>query len=452
MSSLFANSISVIGINNGDDDDDDGDDDDNNNNNNNNDHDETGDGDVDFRDLPSSSSNNNNNNSKLKNLTSHQHPYPPSSLSFSPAQLSSSLSSTSGSESREMIATSSDCLRLFDIVSSSSSSSSLGQGEEEHKGEEQKDKRSNGFVGRQGRKAPGVRLVQRAQLANAIYQTKADFSAPLTSFSWSTLEPTHIVTSSIDTTCTIWDISTSHPITQLIAHDREVYDVSWSPQSPNVFASVGADGSVRMFDLRSLDHSTILYEAVSSVSVSSSSSSSSSTTANNNTTSNSKKNGTGSTSPPPPSSATATASTLPSPLLRLSFSQASPNHLAVLHADSSDVQVLDTRSPGTPVVEVRGGGGCLNGMAWGGAGGAGMGLLGTCSDDCTLLLYDLSTPLPPAPTTTRGAQPSPKIISTPILAYETEGREINSMAWGGGGEWIGMCLGGTGPGAVRVLR
>jgi DDB1- and CUL4-associated factor 7 len=27
-----------------------------------------------------------------------------------------------------------------------------------------------------------------------------------------------------------------------------------------VFASVGADGSVRMFDLRSLEHSTIIYE------------------------------------------------------------------------------------------------------------------------------------------------------------------------------------------------
>ena len=28
-----------------------------------------------------------------------------------------------------------------------------------------------------------------------------------------------------------------------------------------MFASVGADGSVRMFDLRHLEHSTIIYEA-----------------------------------------------------------------------------------------------------------------------------------------------------------------------------------------------
>ena len=30
--------------------------------------------------------------------------------------------------------------------------------------------------------------------------------------------------------------------------------------SVDVFASCGADGSVRMFDLRSLEHSTIIYE------------------------------------------------------------------------------------------------------------------------------------------------------------------------------------------------
>ncbi len=37
--------------------------------------------------------------------------------------------------------------------------------------------------------------------------------------------------------------------TQLIAHDKEVYDISFS-KSKDVFATVGADGSLRMFDLR----------------------------------------------------------------------------------------------------------------------------------------------------------------------------------------------------------
>jgi len=71
--------------------------------------------------------------------------------------------------------------------------------------------------------------------------------------------------------------------TQLIAHDKEVYDIAFSragggrdmfasvgmkTQNSNVFITfynliyfiAGADGSVRMFDLRHLEHSTIIYE------------------------------------------------------------------------------------------------------------------------------------------------------------------------------------------------
>ena len=40
--------------------------------------------------------------------------------------------------------------------------------------------------------------------------------------------------------------------TQLIAHDKEVHDIAFSKEGGgrDVFASVGGDGSVRMFDLR----------------------------------------------------------------------------------------------------------------------------------------------------------------------------------------------------------
>ncbi|KAL8281362.1 hypothetical protein RQP46_006396 [Phenoliferia psychrophenolica] len=338
------------------------------------------------------------------------HPYPPSSIGFSPARLSSSLqssnASTMGEGTREMVATSSDCLRLYDLVDNDDQNMATG-----------------GFVGRQVIGA-GSRLVPRAQLAN----TKADYSAPLTSFSWSTLEPTHIVTSSIDTTCTVWDISTSVPITQLIAHDREVYDVAWSPSSREVFASVGADGSVRMFDLRSLEHSTILYEATPAPA-----SSSSSSTAKN-----------GAVTSPNPSSSSASAATpgtLPSPLLRLAFSPTSPTYVSVCHADSADVQILDTRSPGTPAMEVRGHSGAVNGMAWGGStissGGetVGPGWLATCSDDSTLLLWDLSNTTPNPPPTSRSAPAMPKLIQTPVLSWSAPS-EINAVAWGGGGDWV----------------
>lgn len=144
-------------------------------------------------------------------------------------------------------------------------------------------------------------------------------------------------------TCTVWDIATGVPVTQLIAHDREVYDVAWAPNSRDVFASVGADGSVRMFDLRSLEHSTILYEATAPP-----------TSKTSNKGSSPRANGGSSTQ-------------LPSPLLRLAFSPTAPQYLSVCHADSPDVQILDTRSPGVPAFEVRGHTAPVNGMTWGGA-------------------------------------------------------------------------------------
>ena len=83
--------------------------------------------------------------------------------------------------------------------------------------------------------------------------------APLTSFDWNEIDPTMIGTCSIDTTCTIWNIETGQTTRQLIAHDQDVYDISFA-RGKDVFATVGADGSVRMFDLRSLEHSIILYD------------------------------------------------------------------------------------------------------------------------------------------------------------------------------------------------
>ena len=82
---------------------------------------------------------------------------------------------------------------------------------------------------------------------------------PLTSFDWNTQYLNIICTSSLDTTCSIWDISTGSTIKQLIAHDKEVFDISFSPDA-NVFATVGADGSARKFDSRDLSKSDIIYE------------------------------------------------------------------------------------------------------------------------------------------------------------------------------------------------
>lgn len=66
------------------------------------------------------------------------------------------------------------------------------------------------------------------------------------------MDPNLIGTSSIDTTCTIWGLETSqvigrintvggHVKTQLIAHDKEVYDIAFSRAGGgrDMFASVG---------------------------------------------------------------------------------------------------------------------------------------------------------------------------------------------------------------------
>ncbi|KAL6742881.1 hypothetical protein Aduo_015980 [Ancylostoma duodenale] len=79
----------------------------------------------------------------------------------------------------------------------------------------------------------------------------AEYCAPLTSFDWNELDLNLIGTSSIDTTCTVWQLETGQAIgstratvdgtvrTQLIAHDKEVFDISFSRGSRDMFASVG---------------------------------------------------------------------------------------------------------------------------------------------------------------------------------------------------------------------
>ncbi|KAJ1391080.1 WD40-repeat-containing domain protein, partial [Ochromonadaceae sp. CCMP2298] len=143
-----------------------------------------------------------------------------------------------------------------------------------------------------------------------------EYCAPLTSFDWNETDPAIIGTCSIDTTCTIWDINAMTPKTQLIAHDKEVYDIAFAC-GKDIFGTVGADGSLRMFDLRSLEHSTILYESPDLT-----------------------------------------------PLLKLSWNKQDPNYLATIHTDSNKAIILDIRVPSAPVAELVGHVGALNGIVW----------------------------------------------------------------------------------------
>lgn len=270
-------------------------------------------------------------------------------------------------------------------------------------------------------RAPKTRFTLKEKCALAHAKSTNSPPAPLTSFSWNAPSPNLIVTSSIDTTCTIWDLPTRSALTQLIAHDREVYDVDWCPGSADVFASVGADGSVRVFDLRNLEHSTIIYE----------------------------------TNPQqtPPSSRNTDSMSFGSnpalPLLRIAFNPWDANYLATFHLESDTVQILDVRAPGSPILELRGHSGPVNSVAWGppshslGRNGPSKGMICTGGDDAQCLVYDMaSTTLRSASAQGRRSRNSTDSRKSPaqgadslrigaeipVMAY-TAPSMVNNVAW-----------------------
>lgn len=84
-----------------------------------------------------------------------------------------------------------------------------------------------------------------------------------------------------------------------------------------MFASAGEDGSVRHFDLRDLEHSTIIYESEDQ-----------------------------------------------SPLLRVAWNKVDPNYLATIMMDSNYVIILDIRVPMLPIATLNGHKMCVNSIAW----------------------------------------------------------------------------------------
>ena len=81
--------------------------------------------------------------------------------------------------------------------------------------------------------------------------------------------------------------------------------------------SIFLKGSVRMFDLRHLEHSTIIYEDPQHT-----------------------------------------------PLLRLAWNKQDPNYLATVAMDACEVIILDVRVPCTPVARLNNHKACVNGIAW----------------------------------------------------------------------------------------
>ncbi|KAJ6140586.1 hypothetical protein N7470_010382 [Penicillium chermesinum] len=273
------------------------------------------------------------------------------------------------------------------------------------------------------RDTPTSKLSPLALLSNS---KSPEHTAPITSLDWNTISPSLIITSSIDTTCTIWDIPTLTAKTQLIAHDKEVFDVRFCANSVDVFVSCGADGSVRMFDLRSLEHSTIIYEPTDKVE-------------------QRPVMSPGNASPSGPSS----SGMFPPPLLRIAASPHDAHLLATFSQDSSVVRVLDVRQPGQALLELKGHGAPLNCVEWS---PSKRGHLASGADDSLVLIWDLinqhnavplspqaHTPGTPATTSERG----------PTAAWQCD-YEVSNISWSPQGgpnhsgqprEWLGVCGG-----------
>lgn len=266
---------------------------------------------------------------------SFDHPYPPTKLMFHPTPAASTASASTATSAANILASSGDYLRLWELRDSS---------------------------------------IEPISVFNN--SKTSEFCAPLTSFDWNEVEPRRIGTSSIDTTCTIWDIEKGVVETQLIAHDKEVYDIAWG--EAGVFASVSADGSVRIFDLRDKEHSTIIYE-----------------------------------SPQPDT-----------PLLRLAWNKQDLRYMATILMDSNKIVILDIRSPTMPVAELERHQASVNAIAW-----APQSARHICSagDDGQALLWELPTVAGP-----NGIDP---------ISMYAAGAEINQLQWSEAqSDWISVAF------------
>ncbi|XP_078442538.1 transducin/WD40 repeat-like superfamily protein [Wolffia australiana] len=257
---------------------------------------------------------------------SFDHPYPPTKLMFHPRPIPN--------ETTALLASSGDLLRLWQIADAS------------------------------------------IELRSAF--KSSEFSAPLTSFDWNDAEPRRIGTCSIDRTCAIWDAERGVAETRLIVHDKEVYDIAWG--QAGVFATVSADGSVRVFDLRDREHSSIIYES----------------------------------------------SRPETPLLRLAWNKMNLSFMATLLLDSNRVVVLDIRLPGSPVAELKKHRASVNAVAWA---PHSPGLLCSAGDDGQALVWDLSA---------KGMVGREDV--EPRLGYSA-GAEINQLQWSPAHpEWVGIAF------------
>lgn len=220
-------------------------------------------------------------------------------------------------------------------------------------------------------KCEGDQVKQVAKLTNSRTRSAAGQQPPITSFDWSSASGDKIGTSSVDTTCTIWNVEKQKIETQLIAHDKAVYDIAFATNN-SLFTSVGADGSVRVFDQRNLEHSTIIYET-----------------------------------------------TPHSPLLRVAWNKHNLNHIATIAMDTCGVILIDIRRPNYALKELWKPSSCVNAIAW--APHTRNHLLCGASDG-TAFIWDVTEDK------TQASGADGTVQREPLLAYECD-HEVYQVQW-----------------------
>ncbi|GAB9463102.1 hypothetical protein Gpo141_00000575 [Globisporangium polare] len=256
------------------------------------------------------------------------HPYPPTKVMWSPA---------SSVNPVEYLATTADYLRLWAVSDSS--------------------------------------IERHATISNKRNQ---ETCAPLTSFDWNEAEPNIIGTSSIDTTCTIWDLNNINaPIQQIIAHDDEVYDIAFSNEA-SIFGSVGGDGSLRIFDLRCLESSTIMYDSPDL-----------------------------------------------QPLLRIAWNKLEDRYVAAIVAGSPKVVILDLRNTARSVFELNQHTASVNSISW-----SPHSRFHICSaaEDRTAIIYDISA-CSTAPDVSHSGNTSFGSMEWSSSVFFRSKRPINQIRW-----------------------
>ena len=124
----------------------------------------------------------------------------------------------------------------------------------------------------------------------------------------------------------------------IIAHDKEVYDISLGPDE-FTFMSTGADGSVRLFDSRSANTSSIIFETIDK-----------------------------------------------SPLTRLKWNTYNPNFILTVILDKNEIYILDQRKLSSPYAILKVHTNVVNNAIW--APQSCTNLI-SVSDDKNALLWDI---------------------------------------------------------------